>query len=422
MGAVKLSWFKYAIECLNSRLNWVPLLNKIIRNKDKRKSISNHIDWDDLEHSLCGQPYHLAFEFCEGSFRRLYTQITRIAKFTDNSMIETRPLQCLLSNSLDVTFIKLGINCCKFVSLRELSRIYRNSDNRVILNGTEIDWKRNIDGKSSVLMLPQTAEKLYKANDDKFDFDESVFGDFLQHGEVKALYAIWNGIRASERAQIDIFALKKHALIRDITDLYTMKRFWKKRYCFGNSCDECHIIYDRIVNYYDVMLRLKKRNKSETGDVLIEYGNMILLILFFTRSAIINHRCPQCNIGWKEYIIQSLQTEHRSSAPYEIDITEQLPKFIKINFQNEEKYENDDAESVNIPFILAEASDVLSDVIGRQIMKNNTKANEPLFNNLDQTALAEMEWSFIDNDGIWRKYVDELQRSINIQFIPKYKI
>merc|ERR1712228_613063 len=122
------------------------------------------------------------------------------------------------------------------------------------------------------------------------------------------------------------------------------------------------------------------------------------------------------NIGWKEYIVQSLQTEHRSSASNEIDISEQLPKFIKINFQNEEKY-----ESVNIPFILAEASDVLSDVIGRQIMKNNTKANEPLFNNLDQTALAEMEWSFIDNDGIWRKYVDELQRSINIQFIPKYK-
>lgn len=160
---------------------------------------------------------------------------------------------------------------------------------------------------------------------------------------------------------------------------------------------------------------------------MIEYGNMILLILFFTRSAIINHRCSQCGIHWKEYIVQSLQTEYRSADPYEIDITEQLPKFVKINFakkvDQEEKYQAPvlDDTSVNIPFILAECSDILAEAVGHQIMANNTKPNEPLFNKLDQTALDEMEWSFIDNDGIWRTYVNELQRSINIQFIPKYR-
>merc|ERR1712107_744157 len=123
-----------------------------------------------------------------------------------------------------------------------------------------------MDGKKNVLTLMPTASTIHQNDDEKFDFDESVFGDFLQHGEIGALFAIWNGISMIERQKIDIFALKKHALIRDITDMYTMRRFWEHRYCFGNSCAECHIIYDRIVNYYDVMLRLKKRNKSESMD------------------------------------------------------------------------------------------------------------------------------------------------------------
>merc|ERR1712228_1164218 len=116
--------------------------------------------------------------------------------------------------------------------------------------------------------------------------------DFMQHGEVKALYAIWNGVDKEQRDGIDISGLKKQTLLSDITDLRTMRRFCRSEHFFGSSCDECHIIYDRILRFYDAMLRLKKRNKSESADVLIEYENMILLILFFTKSTILSHRCP----------------------------------------------------------------------------------------------------------------------------------
>eukprot|EP01084_Bolivina_argentea_P043354 79888_1 len=453
--AAQLSWFQYGVVCLNARLNWVPLLNVIFRDMDilpdhiksgkigKRIPRLNEVNWEKLQHRFCKQSYRLDYEFCQGSFRRLYTQITRIPRFTDGSETEVKPLVTLLKQLQDVTYVYLGDQSCKFVSLRDLSRLYRNSDNRIILNGHAIDWKRKVDQqhllnddfviptKSSMLIMPQVAKKMVKRND-TFVFDESVFGDFMQHGEVKALFAIWNGIKNDEKEKIDILALKKDSLLDDITDVRTMKRFWRHYYSFGNSCDECHIIYDRIVKYYDVMLTLEKRNKSEITTALTRYENMVLLMLFFTKGSIHSHRCPECNICWKEYIITKLKSEYGSiyHNPYTIDITHQLPKYIKLIYghdrdhaeYSEQKYQFSAEEEtvIKIPFILAECSDIFSDAIGEEIMKTNIQSHEPLFNTQNKNNYKQAEWRFIDDNGLWQIY--KHKNEINEQFDVKYRM
>ena len=111
--AAKTTMMEYIRECLNARLNWVPLLNIILRENENHINAirMNHhrfpepvevVDWEQMKYQFRSRrskmkyDYTLDFEFGPGSFRFLYNQIMRLARFTDGSKTETKPLQTLL--------------------------------------------------------------------------------------------------------------------------------------------------------------------------------------------------------------------------------------------------------------------------------------------------------------------------------------
>merc|ERR1712130_802978 len=76
-------------------------------------------------------------------------------------------------------------------------------------------------------------------------------------------------------------------------------------------------------------------------------------------------------------------------------------------------------ERCNVPFILAECSDILAEAVGNQIMKNNIKSTQSLFNT-SNAKNANIIWHWIDDDGTDQMYEDVTQTTINEQFKEKY--
>merc|ERR1712228_827770 len=117
----------------------------------------------------------------------LYTQITRIRRYTEGSLIQTKPLSCMLPLH-KVTRLYLTHNVCKLVTLRELSHLYRNSNNRVILDGTDINWFQKVEKQKQIIakrQLKRQKGKRSKKMDDKLMIN--VFADFMQHAEIRAM-------------------------------------------------------------------------------------------------------------------------------------------------------------------------------------------------------------------------------------------
>lgn len=87
-------------------------------------------------------------------------------------------LQTLLEDQFldDITKVKLGRRSCKLVTMKDLSRLYRNSDDRVVLDGSALDWRAKL--RADVDKRDEAREE------DVFVCNESTFCDFMQHGEI----------------------------------------------------------------------------------------------------------------------------------------------------------------------------------------------------------------------------------------------
>lgn len=392
--ACKENIFRYAITCLNARLNWVPLLHFLNYNKNRRRLRISW--WQQMKNfckCCCFCCYHssqnaddnqkrtkiffknremnfeylpipipdcfglkkksLNFKFGSSGMRRLADYITRLQPFTDSKGTEVKQLAMLFpAERCNIHRIILGRRSCKKVSLRDLAHLYRNAQNRVIIDGgADIDWKMKVSeatqGQEPVIEHENHCCLGWSETSAVVKHDYNVGSylmDFMQHAEIDAIYELFSAVKQSTK---NIFQLKMNFLIENISDVYTLRRFFRHHYTFGSNCNETHIIYDRVLNYFEKVLSLIDENEQQLelenqfslqsavtfygstvgdyrGSVVGVYDdhythssnkgqeiamlNMIILILWYTQSSILGHRCPQCNVTWQKYIAQRMSS------------------------------------------------------------------------------------------------------------------
>eukprot|EP01084_Bolivina_argentea_P248453 415620_1 len=389
--------------------------------------------------------------------RRLAGYVTRMQTYVDLSSNDVDQIGSILGEEYStIPRIYLGEKCCSNLSLLDLATLYRNAAHRLVIEGgNNLKWDIWVSKYFEFLMDDGEV--------DPFELKKVKFlmHDFLVHGELNPVHEIYTEIEIAHKQylkDISIQELKQSLLSLHgeggiCKDIATLRRFWRNKYMFGLQCDETHKIYNVCLSYYEKALTLYQSmsasgggkeiyNNNHKNDEIIRnqmnstitnqyYGilNMILLILWYSQGTILNHRCPECNMSWREFI------DKNTKSRYRINLIKQLPENVKLYvktiqeersgiFNQNKKIKTIIRPKVVIPFILCECSNVFSKKIDDKIMKNCKNIGDKLFSfddeddSEDKIRENSAIWSWLDinekdSTGTYHKYEHIVNKDIN---------